>query len=65
MPYQSLAHAILADWRSAERDLATLDEAPERKRLERQVERLRHEYHRLAFEAARNMQPLPEFPRPK
>ena len=46
MPYGKLAEDILNDWRAAERELATVDAyKDERLRLEKEIERLRDEYH--------------------
>ena len=46
MPYGKLAEDILNDWRAAERELATVDaHKDERLRLEKEIERLRDEYH--------------------
>ena len=54
MPYGKLAEDILNDWRAAERELATVDAyKDERLRLEKEIERLRDEYHELADEANR------------
>ena len=54
MPYGKLAEDILNDWRAAERELATVDAyKDERLRLEKEIQRLREEYHQLADEATR------------
>ena len=54
MPYGKLAEDILNDWRAAERELATVDAyKDERLRLEKEIQRLRDEYHELADEASR------------
>ena len=65
MPYGKLAQDILLDWRAAELDLAIVDmESDERLRLEKEVERLREEYRRLAAEAGRahRIEDVPPFP---
>jgi hypothetical protein len=64
MPYREQAAELLAAWRAAERALeSAMDKSPEREAIEREIERLRREYHRLV-DLQRNAHgpPLPDEP---
>jgi hypothetical protein len=64
MPYRQRAAAILADWRAAERARdATAKGSPERRALDREIERLRAAYNEL-MDLQRSVKgpPIPEDP---
>jgi hypothetical protein len=64
MPYRQQAEELLAAWRAAERALGAEPEgSPEHARIQREIERLRAEYHRLVdLQREVHGPPLPEEP---